>query len=164
MPCIELETRIGAPVERVFDLARSIDAHTVSTGKTKERVVAGRMTGLIEAGETVTWEATHFGVRQRLTAKVTLMDKPCMFEDEMLQGAFAFLRHRHEFEDAGGGTLMKDILCFQAPLGLLGRLAEWMFLKRYMTHFLQDRNHVLKTLAESEDWRRYLDAADHDVT
>jgi len=76
MPVIQLETKITAPVERVFDLARSIDAHTSTTEGTGERAAEGRTTGLIEAGETVTWEARHLGVRQRLTSKITAMERP----------------------------------------------------------------------------------------
>ena len=76
MPIILLETNITAPVERVFDLARNIDAHTSTTAGTGERAVDGRTSGLIEAGETVTWEAKHLGVRQRLTSKITAMERP----------------------------------------------------------------------------------------
>jgi len=47
MAVIELSTLIRAPRERVFDLARSIDAHQDSTGGTEERAVAGVTKGLI---------------------------------------------------------------------------------------------------------------------
>ena len=64
MPIIELSTLIRAPRERVFDLARSIDAHRHTTGGTEERAVAGVTSGLIAMDDEVTWEARHFGVRQ----------------------------------------------------------------------------------------------------
>jgi hypothetical protein len=67
MPLIELSTVICAPRERVFDLARSIDAHQDSTGGTHERAVAGVTTGLIGLNAEVTWEARHLGVGQKLT-------------------------------------------------------------------------------------------------
>lgn len=54
MPLIELETHIAAPIERVFDLARSIEAHMASTEGSNERAVDGRATGLIGYGEVVT--------------------------------------------------------------------------------------------------------------
>jgi ligand-binding SRPBCC domain-containing protein len=96
MPLIELETRIDAPIERVFDLARSIDAHMASTKGSSEKAVAGCTSGLIGDGETVTWEATHFGVKQRLSVRVTKFDRPHLFEDEMIRGAFASMSHtRH---------------------------------------------------------------------
>jgi hypothetical protein len=62
MPRLELSTYINAPVEICFDTARSIDVHMASTAHTGERAIAGRTSGLIELGETVTWRARHFGV------------------------------------------------------------------------------------------------------
>ena len=156
MPQIDLETFIHAPVERVFDLARSIDAHMASTHGTGERAVAGRTSGLIELGEAVTWEATHFGIRQRLTVRITEMDHPHSFSDEMISGAFASMRHRHLFFPEAAGTRMQDEFHFKAPLGFLGRIAERCFLTRYMTRFLIERNRALKKMTESDDWRRFL--------
>jgi len=157
MPIIQLETQIAAPVERVFDLARSIDAHTSTTEGTGERAVDGRTSGLIEAGETVTWEARHLGVRQRLTSKITAMERPNFFVDEMVSGAFAMMHHRHEFAADGEGTVMRDIFEFTAPLGPFGWLAEKLFLTAYMEKFLVQRNGGLKALAESDGWRKFLD-------
>ncbi len=157
MPTIFITTRINAPRERVFDLARSIDAHMASTSASGERAVDGRTTGLIGPGETVTWEARHLGVRQRLTVRITQFERPCLFTDEMTAGAFRRMRHTHRFEMIDERhTLMGDELNFQAPLGLLGRLAETLFLTRYMRRFLIERNRVLKELAESDQWAPYL--------
>ena len=156
MPTIHLMTVIEAPIERVFDLARSIEAHTASTFSTGERAVAGRTSGLIGPGETVTWEAKHLGVRQRLTVRVTQFDRPRVFSDEMTQGAFRSLRHTHRFREEDGRTVMEDELQFRAPLGPLGWLAEQLFLTRYMRRFLEIRNRHLKAMAEGEEWVRFL--------
>jgi ligand-binding SRPBCC domain-containing protein len=158
MPLIELETLIRAPVERCFDLARSIDFHERTASETQERAVAGRTKGLIELGEEVTFSARHFGVRQRLTSKITAFDRPWQFRDEMLRGAFAVLRHDHRFEAREDLTLMRDEFYFEAPLGLLGRIAERAVLVRYMTEFLRVRAQILCAHAESEQWRAYLEA------
>jgi hypothetical protein len=56
MPLIRLETVIRAPIERCFDLSRTIDLHMRSTEETQEIAVAGVTTGLIGLGEEVTWE------------------------------------------------------------------------------------------------------------
>jgi ligand-binding SRPBCC domain-containing protein len=156
MPVIELCTRVTAPVERVFDLARCIDAHTASTSRTGERAIAGVTSGLIELGQEVTWRARHFGVWQNLTVRITAFDRPHHFQDEMVRGAFHRMTHDHYFEPSGDGTLMRDIFDYESPLGLLGRLADGLFLERYMRAFLVERNRVLKEVAESEVWRRYL--------
>jgi hypothetical protein len=69
MPVIKLETYIQAPIELCFDLFRDIDLHQSTSSKTKERAIAGRTSGLIELGEEVTFEAVHFGIKQKLTTQ-----------------------------------------------------------------------------------------------
>ena len=156
MPVIQLSTVIRAPRERVFDLARSIEAHQASTGGTEERAVSGVTKGLIGMDEEVTWEARHFGVRQRMTVRVTALDRPKHFQDVMISGAFKRMVHDHEFAAHPEGTLMRDRFEFESPLGILGRIANGLFLASYMRRFLVRRNHVLKQLAESAEGNRYL--------
>jgi ligand-binding SRPBCC domain-containing protein len=157
MPVIELSTVIRAPRERVFDLARSIDAHQDSTGGTEERAVAGVTRGLIGGDDEVTWEARHFGVRQRLTVRVTVFDRPNRFQDIMISGAFKRMLHEHDFAEHPMGTLMRDRFEFESPLGFLGRVGDWLFLTSYMRRFLVRRNEVLTRLAESAEGNRYLE-------
>ena len=105
----------------------------------------------------VTWRAKHLGVWQNLTSEITAMDPPAYFQDTMLQGAFRFMQHDHFFRLLSPGqTEMKDVFCFAAPLPLLGRIAEILFLRRYMQGLLHERNVVIKQIAESSDWTRYL--------
>ena len=156
MPKINLTTTIEAPIERVFDLARSIDLHKLSTKKTNEEAVGGKTSGLIELGETVTWRAKHFNVYQKLTVKITEYDRPNMFRDVMLKGAFKSMKHLHKFEKNGNKTKMIDEFEFESPFGLIGKLANSLFLKNYMTNFLIERNKELKTYAESEEWRKII--------
>ncbi|MBZ4189604.1 SRPBCC family protein [Niabella beijingensis] len=158
MPVIELETIIHAAAETCFDLSRSIDLHSLSTAQTNEKAVGGRTSGLIGAGETVTWQATHFGVRQKLTSKITAYNRPVHFRDEQLQGAFRFIKHDHYFHKVENGTLMKDVFCFQSPLGMLGRLVDAVIMKRYLTRFLTERNKVIKVVAESAMGMHVLNA------
>ncbi|MDB4996157.1 MAG: cell division protein [Myxococcaceae bacterium] len=148
MPVIRIETFIAAPREVCFDLARDVDAHLRSTANTGERVVGGTMTGLLELGDTVTWEAVHLGVRQRLTSKMTRVERPHVFEDCMVKGAFASFAHLHEFLEENGGTRMIDVFDYRSPLGVLGKLADRLFLERYMRRLLTVRAASLKQDAE----------------
>src|SRR5450432_774790 len=117
MAVIELKTRIEAPIDRCFDLARSIDFHVVTTSKTQERAVAGRTTGLISPGEVLTWRAKHFGLWQDLTVQVTAFGRPRYFRDAMTKSAFASMSHDHRFETLGASTVMSDRFSFASPLG-----------------------------------------------
>jgi len=156
MPSIHLTTIINAPIQVCFDLSRSIDLHMVSTAETGEHVIAGRTSGLIELNDTVTWRAKHLGVWQNLTSKITEFNPPNYFVDEMVSGAFKSFRHEHHFEESNKDTLMKDAFTFESPFGVLGTLANQLFLTKYMTYFLEERNKVIKDYAESGDAERFL--------
>jgi len=150
MPKIELLTEINAPIEKVFDLSRSIDLHMESTKQTGERAIAGKTNGLIGLGETVTWRAKHFGIWQTLTSKIVEFEPPNLFVDEMVSGAFKGFRHEHHFITSGDQTIMKDIFEFESPLGILGRIFNKLILTPYMTKLLVERNKVIKEAAEKQ--------------
>ncbi|MGL5892709.1 MAG: SRPBCC family protein [Bacteroidia bacterium] len=145
---LELITRIKAPQQVCFDLARSIDAHLSSLQHTKEKAVAGRTNGLIGKGETVTWKARHFGINWHMTVAITEMQLSDYFCDEMLSGPFKKMKHEHFFTSDTDETIMKDVFECAAPLGIFGLAAEHIFLKKYMLRLLQKRNRELFQLAE----------------
>lgn len=148
MAFIKLITNINVSVEKCFDLSRSIDLHLQSMQHSGERAIAGKTAGLISLNETVTWRARHFGIRMKMTVKITDMQYPLCFTDQMVNGPFKLLHHIHYFSADGKGTVMTDEFEFQSPLGILGKLADWLFLKRYMQRLLQKRNIYLKHAAE----------------
>ena len=141
-------TEIAAPIEVCFDLARDIDFHTRSLEGTGERAIAGRTTGLIGLGESVTWEARHLGVRQRLTVDVTAFDRPAYFRDVMTRGAFRSFAHDHRFEARNRRTVMTDEVEFRSPLGPLGWLVDRVFMTGYLWRLLEGRCQAIKGEAE----------------
>jgi ligand-binding SRPBCC domain-containing protein len=149
VPVIEYEIFVEAPVDVCFDLARDVEIHTKTTLNTKERAVGGITKGLLEEGDSVTWEAVHLGVKQRLTAKIIKMDKPNSFVDVMVKGAFHSFTHTHLFIAIENGTIMKDRFDYKSPLGILGIIADKCFLERYMRNFIISRSKELKKIAEN---------------
>jgi len=148
MPVIKLETKIKAVKAVVFDLARNIDLHQISAKQTKEKAIAGKISGLIELNESVTWRAKYFGVYHTLSVKITKYNKPHHFTDEMISGIFKSFIHEHHFKEEAGITIMIDVFDYKAPLGFIGSIIDILFLKRYMTKFLSKRNQVIKEYAE----------------
>ena len=158
MPIIKLETKINAPVERVFDLARSIDLHKDSMTQYDEKAVAGVTSGLINMNETVTWEATHFFVKQNLTSKITAFDRPKYFRDSMISGVFERFDHDHYFDGDDTTTTIRDVFDYDSPLGILGNIADFLLVESHLREMLEERNALIKRVAESEDWRKFLRA------
>jgi hypothetical protein len=155
----EQTTLIHAPIDRVFDLSRSVEVHLLANVHDKEQalVVGGVTTGLIDLGQQVTWRAKHFGFWHNLTSRVTAMEPPTYFQVTMVKGIFRFMQADHQLRGLPSGvTELKDIFAIAAPLPVLGPIAEGLFLRRYMMALNRERNVVIKQLAESEDWQRYL--------
>lgn len=155
MATVELTTTVDAPRERVFDLARSVECHVETMAGHDEAAVDGVTTGLLEAGDRVTWRARHLGLPMELTAAVTAMDRPRHFRDEQVEGPFAELVHDHRFEAVGDGTRMRDTLRFRSPLGPLGRVVDAVVMERYLRRLLARRNRRLAAIAEGGEWERF---------
>lgn len=151
MPVIKIQTVINAPIKVVFDLSRSIDLHKISTAHTGEQAIAGKTSGLIGMDETVTWKAKHFGITQLLTSKITAFNTPFYFVDEMVSGAFKGFKHEHILKEQDGMTVVTDIFNYQSPYGMLGHLADFLFLENYMRDLLLKRNLIIKEYAEDID-------------
>ena len=154
MPKIYLETIIHSCPSICFDLSRSIDLHVISTQQTNEKAIAGVTTGLINLNESVTWEATHFGIKQQLTSKIVAFEYPNYFRDIQERGIFKYFTHDHYFElQSNDSTLMIDKFEFESPLGVLGKLANKCLVTNYMKKLLVKRNQIIKEFAESEKYK-----------
>lgn len=156
MPTINLTTFIAAPVERVFDLSRSIDLHKKSLSHTREQAVAGTTMGLIGLHETVTWKAKHLYKTRIFKVKVTEMTRPMSFTDEMISGDLKSMKHEHHFKKIENGTLLIDIFQYETPYGAIGRLINKFFLFGYLQKLLEQRNTFIKQYAESDKWTYLL--------
>lgn len=156
MPVIHLTTFIAAPIERVFDLSRSIDLHKKSLSHTQEEAVSGTTMGLINLHESVTWKAKHLMKTRVLRTEITAMERPVSFTDEMRKGDFKSMKHEHHFKQIENGTLLIDIFSFEIPYGGLGRAFNKIYLTRYLQKLLEQRNAAIKEYAESDKWKHML--------
>jgi Uncharacterized conserved protein len=156
MPTIHLTTFIASPVERVFDLSRSIDLHKKSMTSYREQAIAGTTMGLINLNDTVTWKAKHLRRTRVLQVQVTHMDRPYSFTDEMKKGDFKSMKHEHHFKQIENGTLMIDLFTFETKYGSIGRFINNLYLTRYLEKLLEQRNQVIREYAESNKWQHIL--------
>ncbi len=164
MPTIQLQTIINSSIQICFDLSRSIDLHKISTFHTKEEAIGGCTSGLIGMNEFVTWQAVHLGVKQKLTTKITAFESPFYFRDEQIRGVFKLMKHDHYFQEEDGFVIMNDTFVFESPLGIFGKIADKLFLRRYMTELLEKRNQTIKVFAESDEWKSVLNNKNYDNT
>ncbi len=170
METIRLTTWIDAPVERCFRLAASVERHVASTAvrgddeagaKDGGGIVRGvngglgaRVTGSGEVGK---FQRLHVDVRLTHTSRIVGWRPYGYFFDVMVKGAFARFEHEHHFAAMDDGTRMRDEIRFAARFGLLGRMVEKTVVRRNLIKLLKRRNAVIKRVAETDEWREYLE-------
>ena len=109
----------------------------------------------MELGDKVTWEATHFAVKQRLTIKITEYDSPVYFQDCQTNGIFKSFKHDHHFEEQGQKTIITDKIIFECPMGILGKVAG-PFVFFHLKNFVAKRNRAIKKVAESKEYLEFV--------
>ena len=146
-----------APVERCFDLARSVDLHAASASIIHGEAVGGCKTGLAEPGDCTMWSARFFGLRFSLATQIMAYARPHRFSDELQKGLFTRFGHHYTFRaDGASRTVMEDEFFFQSPLGPIGALFDRAVLRRRMRTVAEFRVQYIKRVAESEEWKKYL--------
>jgi len=157
MPTIHITTFIQAPVERVFDLSRSIELHKESMKIYNEQAVAGTRFGLIGKNETVTWTAKHFFKTRVVKVAVTDMEQYSQFTDEQTEGSFKKMKHVHHFKPVDNGTIMIDYFNFEIPFGVIGKFLTTLYFKSHVKKMLDLRNKTIREYAETNKWKKFLE-------
>jgi ligand-binding SRPBCC domain-containing protein len=151
MGFFRLETSIAAPRPNCFELALSVDAHSESMAGSRERATAGVTHGVMKPGDSVTWNARHFGIPFAMTSAITEYDAPSRFVDEQQRGPFARWWHEHTFVVVSESeTLMVDVVDFKSPAGPVGAMVDLAVLNRYMANLISQRNGWLKSALEGQ--------------
>ena len=140
-------TLVPAEPELAFDLSTDIGTHLESMEESGERAVDGVTSGLIALGESVTWNARHFGITWKMTSTITEWDRPHCFVDEQSRGPFASFHHVHRFKAVDGGTEMADEIEYQAPFGYLGEMVDRLILNRHLRKLIDIRNEFIVAAA-----------------
>jgi hypothetical protein len=68
------------------------------------------------------------------------------FVDRQLKRPYRLWHHRHEFEAAGDGTIVRDHVRYALPLGAAGRAAHAAFVSRDLRRIFDFRQHAVAAL------------------
>lgn len=79
------------------------------------------------------------GITSGWTTEITHVNEPYHFIDEQRFGPYALWHHQHHFQEVKGGVEMTDEVNYAIPLGLLGRLAHWLFVGREVNRIFEYR-------------------------
>lgn len=143
------ESKINAPAEVVFRFHESPDALRQLIPPWEKMEVAESAGSLLPGSKVVL--RGHFGpIPIQWVAIHTEYDPPHLFADRQESGPFAWWYHRHRFlDDSHGGTILRDEVEYQAPLGLIGSWLGGWLIRRKLNRMFTYRHETTRRLIES---------------
>jgi ligand-binding SRPBCC domain-containing protein len=97
------------------------------------------------AGQIIRYQVSILpGIKVHWVTEITQVNEPLYFIDEQRFGPYALWHHQHHFKKVTGGVEMTDEVNYAVPLGLLGRLAHFIFVGREVNRIFEHRYKVLE--------------------
>lgn len=87
-----------------------------------------------------------FGIPVFWKTEITEVNPPSVFKDSQVKGPFALWEHTHSFTEQDNGTLMKDRVKYQLPLGVLGEITHRLIVRKRLEGIFNYRRKVLENL------------------
>ena len=142
------ESIIEAAPERVFAFHELPDALArLMPPWESSRVI--QLARISEVGSEAIVETRILGfLPARWVARHTAYDPPRMFEDVQVNGPFKRWRHRHTIEPHEKGSVLRDEVDFETPLGALGRLASPLVVEPRLRRLFEYRHRVTREWCE----------------
>ena len=75
--------------------------------------------------------------------EITHLEEKKFFVDEQRIGPYKMWHHEHIFKIKENGVLMKDIVTYIPPFGLMGKIANYLFIKRRVNQIFDYRNKII---------------------
>lgn len=97
------------------------------------------------AGATIHYQLSLFGLKFRWCTLIESFEPEAGFVDVQTKGPYRSWRHTHTFSDAPGGTLVRDHVEYEVPLGPLGELANRLFVARQLRRIFDFRRTAIET-------------------
>ncbi|HET9094181.1 MAG TPA: SRPBCC family protein [Solirubrobacteraceae bacterium] len=138
------EQRIARPLPVVFDFfSRAANLEAI-TPPWLSFSILGAAPDDVRVGTVIPYRLRLHGVPLIWVSQIEEFEPERVFVDRQLIGPYRQWIHRHEFEADGDGTLIRDIVRYELPLGRLGALVERLFVRRDMRRIFEHRRATIE--------------------
>ncbi len=100
----------------------------------------------MRVGARIAYHLRLIGFPIQWTSRIEDYAPPHRFVDSQLCGPYKKWVHRHEFSASVDGTLMRDVVDYEIPYGMIGALARKLFVARMLERIFDYRREVITAL------------------
>ena len=98
----------------------------------------------MRAGAIIDYQLSLFGLTFRWRTLIESFDPDSGFVDVQTKGPYRSWRHTHRFSDVPGGTLVRDRVEYELPLGPLGEIARRLFVDKQLRRIFDFRRAAIE--------------------
>jgi ligand-binding SRPBCC domain-containing protein len=142
---LEREQRLEVPIDEAFAVfadARNLQAITPPWLHFRITEAPDQL----HEGALIAYRLRVHGLPVRWLTRIETWEPPHRFVDRQVRGPYELWHHTHEFEAAGGGTVIRDRVRYRIGYGPLGSLAQRLFVRRDLDRIFDFRRAAIAGL------------------
>lgn len=127
---LTFKQKLPIPIKETWNFFSSpMNLARITPKEMSFRVISdGNHLGEMYPGMIITYKISPLtGINLDWMTEITQIRKEEYFIDEQRFGPYKFWHHQHHFKEIEGGTEMTDILTYGLPMGIMGRIANKIF-------------------------------------
>ena len=152
---LESNQFINKPIEEVFQFfSKPENLSVITPAKLGFKILSPNPIKM-EVGRLIDYNIYLMGIPIHWRTLITDYEPPNMFVDQQIKGPYAMWHHTHTFHKVKGGVEIKDRVVYSIPFGFLGRLLNYLWIKRDLNNIFLYRKKVIDKLFENNDYKSY---------
>ena len=100
----------------------------------------------MEVGSIIDYTIKLRGIPMKWRSIISSYNPPYQFIDEQISGPYSVWHHTHIFKEKDNGTEIEDYVKYKIPLGFLGRITDYLFVKKDLDNIFEYRKEVINNI------------------
>jgi ligand-binding SRPBCC domain-containing protein len=143
---LEREQWLPAPPAAIFDFfADAANLEAITPPRLHFRILSPRPIEM-RAGARIDYRLVLRLVPFHWVTRIAEWDPPRRFVDVQERGPYAYWHHTHEILPRQGGSLVRDVVRYALPFGVIGVVAHRLFIHRELDEIFAFRKRTLEKL------------------
>ena len=137
---------IDSSMESVFDFfSKPENLKTITPAKLSFNIITPTPI-LMGKGTVIDYTIRLFKIPIHWRTLITKYDPPHEFIDEQIKGPYNFWHHTHKFKQVDGGVEISDKVIYSIPMGIIGQVLHFLWIKRDLEKIFLYRKRVIEDL------------------
>ena len=146
---------INKPIEDVFEFFSNPDNLSVITPPKLGFKILTPTPIKMSVGRLIDYKIYLMGIPIHWRTLITEFDPPHTFIDQQIKGPYTIWHHTHTFQKVDGGVEIKDRVVYSIPFSILGRILNFLWIRKDLENIFNYRKKVIDELFENDDYKSY---------